>query len=313
MIDREALHKKLDRVAAGEKVSSVSQKPEDVPNDLSFMVGIRRRLKLEGNGPRGLALVGTKAYVAEYFTDSLGVIDVNPEVRPKAVSLPLYPKKLKMTQVRTGEMFFHDAALCFQHWQSCSSCHPDARTDGLNWDLLNDGMGNPKQTKSMLLAHKTPPSMMSGIREKAEVAVRSGIKFIQFAVRPEEDAVAIDEYLKSLRPVPSPKLVKGKLSDEAKRGKKVFEKVGCAHCHYGAVQTDLKQYDVGTAKGLDAGKEYDTPTLVEVWRTAPYLVDGSAATMADVITKCNPNDKHGKTSTLTPQEVSDLVEFVLSQ
>ena len=22
------------------------------------------------------------------------------------------------------EIFFHDATLCFQHWQSCASCHP---------------------------------------------------------------------------------------------------------------------------------------------------------------------------------------------
>ena len=34
--------------------------------------------------------------------------------------------------------------------------------------------------------------------------MRAGITHIQFAVRPEEDAVAIDEYLKTLQPVPSP-------------------------------------------------------------------------------------------------------------
>ena len=44
-----------------------------------------------------------------------------------------------------GNMYFHDATLGFQGWQSCASCHPnDARADGLNWDLLNDGLGNPK-------------------------------------------------------------------------------------------------------------------------------------------------------------------------
>ena len=29
----------------------------------------------------GLAVVGSRVYVAEYFTDSLGVLDLNPEVR----------------------------------------------------------------------------------------------------------------------------------------------------------------------------------------------------------------------------------------
>jgi cytochrome c peroxidase len=185
--------------------------------------------------------------------------------------------------------------------------------DGLNWDLLNDGMGNPKQTKSMLLAHKTPPSMMSGIRDSAETAVRSGIKFIQFAVRPEEDAIAIDEYLKSLRPVPSPKLVGGNLSPAAKRGEKVFKKARCADCHSGRYLTDQQTHDIGTATGLDQGRPYDTPTLVEVWRTAPYLVDGRSATMTDVLKKHNPKDAHGKTSDLTAEEVADLAEFVLSQ
>ena len=54
----------------------------------------------------------------------------------------------EMTEERRGEMLFNDATLCFQRWQSCSSCHPDARADGLNWDLINDGIGNPKNRVS---------------------------------------------------------------------------------------------------------------------------------------------------------------------
>ena len=313
VIDRAGLHEKLDKVAAGEKVSEVSLTPEDVPNDLAFLVGLRRRLRLSGNGPRGLALIGSKAYVAEYFTDSIGLIDVCPKVRPKAKSVVLGSEKA-LDVVRSGEKFFHDATLCFQHWQSCSSCHPGgARVDALNWDLLNDGMGNPKNTKSMLLAHQTPPAMITGIRESAEGAVRAGIKHIQFAVRPEEDAVAIDEYLKSLEPVPSPHLVKAKqLSRAAKRGKKVFQKAGCASCHPGPLYTDLKKYNFDMGKNMDEGREFDTPTLVEVWRTSPYLHDGRAATMKEVLTIYNPGDKHGTTSGLSEKQIDNLVEFVLS-
>ncbi|MHC4147198.1 MAG: cell surface protein, partial [Planctomycetota bacterium] len=82
-----------------------------------------------------------------------------------------------MTAERRGEMLFNDALLCFQSWQSCASCHPsDARVDALNWDLLNDGLGNPKNTKSLLLSHETPPAMITGIRENAEIAVRAGFR-----------------------------------------------------------------------------------------------------------------------------------------
>ncbi|MBE0537996.1 MAG: beta-propeller fold lactonase family protein [Phycisphaerae bacterium] len=312
VIDRAALHEKLAKVAAGQKVSDASSSADDVPNDLAFLVGLRRRLKLAGNGPRGVAVVGTKVYAAEYFSDSLGVIDIGSSVRPRAASIPL-GDKVALTERRTGEMLFSDATMCFQYWQSCASCHPgEARVDALNWDLMNDGLGNPKNTKSMLVAHKTPPAMVSGVRGNAEAAVRSGIRFILFAVRPEAEAVAIDTYLKSLEPVPSPYLVDGKLSESARRGEKVFKDAGCARCHPSPLYTNLQKYDVGLGLGREDGMEFDTPTLVEVWRTAPYLHDGRATTIGEVLTRFNKDDKHGETSKLSDKDLADLIEFVMS-
>ena len=312
VIDRAGLHERLEQAAQGRRVTDVSASAEDVPNDLAFLVGLRKRIDLTGNGPRGLAVIGRTVYAAEYFSDTLGVADLDSKVYRNARSIALGPKH-EPTAERQGEMFFHDARLCFQMWQSCSSCHPaDGRADGLNWDLLNDGLGNPKNTKSMLLAHQTPPAMVSGVRPDAEAAVRSGIKHIQFAVRPEEDAQAIDAYLQALRPVPSPHLVDGKLSPAAQRGEKVFETAGCAHCHPAPLYTNLKKYDVGLGTGREAGMEFDTPTLVEVWRTAPYLHDGRAVTIEEVLTTFNKDDKHGKTSELTNEEVADLTAYILS-
>lgn len=311
VIDRAELHKKLDTLASGKAVSDVSKTVDDAPNDLSFLVDIKRRLKLAGNGPRGVVMVGSSIYAAEYFSDSIGVVDCDPDVYPKAKSLPL-GDQTEMTVVRRGEMYFHDASLCFQKWQSCSSCHPDARVDALNWDLLNDGIGNPKNTKSLLLSHQTPPAMVSGIRGTAEDAVRAGIQHIQFAVRPEEDAQAIDEYLKSLKALPSPHLLNGELSGAAKRGRVLFEKSGCIRCHPSPLFTDLHSHDVGTGKDLDADRAFDTPTLVESWRTAPYLYDGRAGEMKDVFLEFNDKDRHGATSELSEKELSDLIEYVLS-
>jgi cytochrome c peroxidase len=155
--------------------------------------------------------------------------------------------------------------------------------------------------------------MSLGVRGTAEAAVRAGIKFILFTNQPEPVATSIDEYLKSLRPVPSPYLVHGKLSDAAKRGKKLFVKIGCAECHVPGLFTDLQHYSVGTNRTFDKPTDkFYTPTLIEVWRTAPYLHDGSAATIRDVVTTCNPHDEHGKTSKLSNQEINDLCEYVLS-
>jgi YVTN family beta-propeller protein len=322
--DFPALMKKLDALSAPKTeaggqtpaYTSASLTPADVPNDLSFLVGVRERRRLPENdlGPRGVVVVGRMAYTANYFSDTVSAVELDG-THPKATTIPLGPKP-QMTRQRLGELYFNDARICFQGWQSCATCHPgDARVDGLNWDLLNDGLGNPKNTKSMLLVFKTPPAMTSGVRESAEAAVRAGIRHILFTVQPPEVAEAMDAYIQALQPVPSPHLVKGKLSAAAKRGEKVFnnKEVGCVQCHPGPVFTDLQHYDVGTrgATDHDTGT-FDTPTLVELWRTAPYLHNGSAVTLKEVLTTGNKNDHHGKTSHLKPEQIDDLVEYLLS-
>lgn len=293
---------------------NVSRRAADVPNDLSFLVGLRKRIYLgvDAIGPRSLTIIGERAYVLNYYSDSLSIIGLNT-TNLHTRTIPL-GKNSVVDKIREGEIYFHDARLCFQGWQSCASCHPDdGRMDGLNWDLLNDGIGNPKNTRSLLFSHKTPPAMSLGVRDTAETAVRSGIKFILFGVPDEKIAGAIDEYLKSLKPVQSPFLVKGKLSEAAKRGKKIFDDVGCARCHPHGLYTDMNQYDVGTKGALDkSDSEFDTPTLIEVWRTSPYLHDGSAVSLKEVLTTKNKNDAHGATSHLTEQQLNDLIEFILS-
>jgi len=65
-------------------------------------------------------------------------------------------------------------------------------------------------------------------------------------------------------------------------------------------------------RGPDKGKRLDTPTLCEVWRTAPYLHDGRADTLKSIFREHNSGDLHGFTSSLTAQELADMIEFVLS-
>lgn len=276
--------------------------------DLRFLSGIRKRVKSSGNGPRVLKAYNEQVFVANYFSDFIDVVDLNNPVPANYKQLVLNDK-LVIDEVRLGEIYFNDASYCFQHWQSCNGCHPgDARTDGLNWDLMNDQMGNPKNCKSMLGAHKTPPAMISGIRPDAETAVRAGFKYIQFAKIEEEHAEAVDEYLKSLKPVPSPLLVDGQLSAKAKKGKQVFEEVGCVHCHKGPWLTDQKIHEIGKQGEYDHQNKWDTPTLIEVWRTGPYLHDGRAATLKDVFAR----EKHGLRKELSEEEIDILVEYVMS-
>jgi YVTN family beta-propeller protein len=283
------------------------------PIYLSLGESLWRRIELPGKGPRGLAAVGSKVYVAQYFSDTVAVVDLEIADDASIGTIALGPPP-QLTAERRGELLFHDATICYQQWLSCASCHPDGRVDGLNWDLMNDSTGNPKNTKSMLLAHPTPPAMAEGVRESAEEAVRSGIRNILFSDRPEDEAAAIDAYLKSLRPVPSPHLVDGRLSTAAERGRGLFqsEHVACHRCHPAPLYTDLRSHNVGSRRPNEYTDRFDTPSLVEVWRTAPYLHDGRYTTVKKLLVEGKHGLSRGRSKGLTEQDMDDLVEFVLS-
>ncbi len=301
VIDFRALERKLSGVPTGSFVA-----------DFGVLKGIRTRLALGVNGPRSLAIDGGIAYVPGFFSDSVAIVTLGGGTPPRTLLLGGVHQK---DTVREGERLFNDATICHQGWQSCATCHPEGRADGLNWDLLNDGIGNPKNTKSLLSAHKTPPSMSLGVRGSAEEAVRSGLKHILFAYRPESEARAIDDYLRSLRPTASPHLLKGALSPSAWRGKRLFSdpNVGCVTCHPPPLFTDCRPHQVAHALAPNGrALLLDTPTLVECWRTAPYLHDGSAASIEEVLVAKNLDDLHGRTSHLSPGQVQDLIAYVLA-
>ncbi|MDD3585751.1 MAG: hypothetical protein PHQ75_01095 [Thermoguttaceae bacterium] len=222
--------------------------------------------------------------------------------------------KPQWSEARRGEVLFHDATICMENWLSCATCHPDARVDGLNWDLINDGLGNPKNTKSMLLSHETPPSMISGVRKTAEEAVRAGVTHLLFNEIPENDCAAMDEYLKGLTPVSSPHLTDGKLSPSAERGKFLFEssRVDCASCHPAPLFTDLSFHNVKSQDFYDNISRFDTPSLIEVWRTAPYMNTGHYKTVKELLIKGKHGNTDGRLNRLTARELDDLVEYVLS-
>jgi YVTN family beta-propeller protein len=309
-----ALPPGYDAAKAADRYEASKAKNE-LPDDLPFFDGNRARIKLSGGdlGPRAVVVVGQFGYVANYFSDTLTAINLK-EAEPTAKSIALGPKPV-MDAVRKGEFYFHDAGICYDGWQSCASCHPgDGRVDGLNWDLLNDGVGNPKNTKSLLLATTRAPVMSLGVRANAEVAVRAGVRYILFTNQSEEVISSLVAYVQSLKPVPSPFLVQGRLSASATRGKKIFVQSHCADCHVPiSSYTNMHSYDVGTRGPNDKTTDkFYTSTLIEVWRTAPYLHDGSAPTIRDVVTKRNPQNEHGETSKLTSQEIDDLCTYVLS-
>jgi cytochrome c peroxidase len=142
----------------------------------------------------------------------------------------------------------------------------------------------------------------------------TGFEHILFNSQPQKEVIdCVVAYIESLKPVPSPYLDHGKLSRSALRGEKVFENAGCADCHTPGLFMDSTPHDVGTRASLDnAADEFYTPTLVELWRTAPYLHDGSAPTIRDAITARNPAGNHGRISSLSAEEIEHLCAYLLS-
>ena len=79
-------------------------------------------------------------------------------------------------------------------------------------------------------------------------------------------------------------------------------------CHPHPLFTTRQKVD----PGLGSGVLYDVPTLIEVWRTAPYLHSGDALTLRETITDFNFMQKRGKTIDLSEHELDDLIEYLKS-
>lgn len=144
------------------------------------------------------------------------------------------------------------------------------------------------------------------------------------------DLDALAAYVTSLADhLPSPhRNADGTLTAAAARGRVLFESatLGCTTCHAGEHLSDSRfesagvprLHDVGTL-GAGSGQRLggtlegiDTPTLHGLWHSPPYLHDGSAPSLRDVLTTRNPDDRHGVTSGLAPAELDDLLAYLLS-
>ena len=111
------------------------------------------------------------------------------------------------------------------------------------------------------------------------------------------------------------------LSEAAQRGLKLFVgKAHCSACHSGPNFTDNAFHNLGVGinnEMPDLGRAeisqlegdrgaFKTPTLREIARTAPYMHDGSLATLEDVI------EYYNKGGTANPQLDEEIFELKLS-
>jgi YVTN family beta-propeller protein len=314
---------------------------EPLDDDYQFVE--RTKLTGVGQNPRAVRVSPDGKTVYAYNAMDFAVSVHDPDLKRLATVTTCAPPKTP-EWVR-GKVLFNSAKppMTSRKWIACSSCHPDGHSDGRVWQ-------NPegrRKTPALLGVAHTHPLHWSADRDEVqdfEYTIRGrlmqGPGFLRGQTKTKvgfepveldekcagrsKDLDAIAIYTNSFDFTLSPHIpARGKLSAEAERGKKLFfdQTVGCATCHSGPYYTDsslqrpFKLHDVGTGQDDPTermGPKYDTPTLLGVYRTAPYLHHGRAKTLRDVLTTCNKDDKHGKTSHLKPAELDDLVAFLKS-
>ena len=312
-----------------------------VDDDYSEIENIRGPVRL-GNNPRAVRVSPDNAvvYIYNAMDYAVAVHDAATMALVKTIPVCKPPKSPEWVR---GKLLFNTShpPLSSRKWISCSSCHPDGHGDGRVWQQPE---GLRKTTAFFGMAH-THPLHWSGDRDEVqdfEFTIRGklmgGAGLMRGPLPPKvgyhkieletitagksKDLDALAIYSNSFEPDLSPHaLGVGKLSDSGSRGKELFfsKAVGCASCHSGPFFTDssltkpFKLHDVGTG-GDDPtermGPRYDTPTLLGIYRTAPYLHHGKARTLHELLTKYNAKDRHGKTSHLAAGDVDDMVEFL---
>jgi YVTN family beta-propeller protein len=239
--------------------------------------------------------------------------------------------------VFSGKRLFYDAAddrLARDNYISCASCHNDGGQDGRVWDLtgFSEGLRNTIELRGRSgmghgLLHWTGNfdevqdfegqirTLAAGTGLMTNTAFNTGTRSQPLGdpkVGTSVDLDALAAYVASLDAVPASPYRNGALSAQAQQGATLFANFGCGSCHAGASFTDSPlgtRHDVGTIHAGSGSRlgvavdGFDTPTLLGSWGSAPYLHDGSAATLDAAIAAHND-------SAPTATELAALAAFL---
>jgi DNA-binding beta-propeller fold protein YncE len=304
---------------------------------------------LPGHQPEGLVLSAdeTQLFIEERNTADVAVVKVERSATGVLLNVDGAPIARLATDpmpatLRLGQHLFYSAnsdeyPITKNHWVACATCHPEGRSDAVTWRFEQGPRDTPTNAGGTL-----------GTGFLLRTADRTRVQDYWHTINTEQggqfDATAQASLLDALEayvdhgiPFAVPPS-----TDAAKvtLGRDVFNRpaVGCTMCHTGPRFTDsgsgnptldlagpITLHDVGTC--VTAGDfpdlahqavngdprsacNFDTPSLQGLWDSAPYLHDGSAATIKDVLEKTR--GRMGDISSLTSDEEDALVEFLKS-
>ena len=279
--------------------------------------------------------------------DSSGVTSSTSFAMPLLGQVSTVSSEQLAPQVLRGKRIFYnarDARMTKSGYLSCATCHLDGGGDGQVWDFTDRGEGlrntiplvgragvgqgrvhwtaNFDEIQDFEHDMRGPFGGKGFLPDELFSSGTVSVPLGQPKRGLNADLDALAEYVTSLSEFGlSPwRLAGGALTSKAQKGKLLFASLNCAACHSGAGFTDSPSgqiHDVGTlgpGSGQASGGPLtglDTPTLRGLWASAPYLHDGSAATLRDVFSTRNPGGLHGPTNTLTKQELKRLEAYLL--
>ena len=221
--------------------------------------------------------------------------------------------------VLVGKQFFYDAKdprLALDSYISCAGCHNDGGQDGRIWDLTGFGEGlrntiglNGHAGTGQGFLHWSGNfdevqdfegqirTLAGGTGLMTNAQFNTGTRSQPLGDRKagiSTDLDALAAYVTALNSfAASPyRNADGTLTAAAQAGKTIFQNQNCAQCHSGVAFTDSSNVlfrNIGTIKPSSGNRlgvqltGIDTPTLRDTWATAPYLHDGSAATLGEAV------------------------------
>jgi predicted RecA/RadA family phage recombinase len=243
-------------------------------------------------------------------------------------------------ELRGLQVFYHARVpdISPEGYMSCASCHDDGGHDGMTWDLthMGEGLRNTLSLRGTSGTRFGNLHWSSNFDEVQDFEVQlehlsgaegliPGQTFTDL-VSPtsyttagaSDDLDALAAYVTSLGKssvLRSPNSCSwgGRCSQNSHNGAWQFIAYGCVDCHTGAAFRDGENHDVGTiapSSGQRLGSpltEIRTPTLIELWDTAPYFHDGSAATLEEVMSRGD----HAEMG-LDEREQRNLIQYLLN-
>ncbi|MCS6815750.1 MAG: c-type cytochrome [Blastocatellia bacterium] len=276
---------------------------------------------------------------------------------------PMTPEKVAL-----GRQLFFDKRLSADESRSCYSCHLNEKglSDGLPTSLGALGKRLPRNSPTLWNIGYHHEFYWDGRAPTLERQIFAAWTGGNMSAKPEEVAAKLNQiegYRRQFRKVfgtdATPDAIvkalaaytrtiiggntawdrwragdENAISEEAKRGWEIFQRIGCTNCHDGLLFTDLQYHNVGigmdkpnpdlgrynvTKQDRDRGA-FKTPTLRDVARSAPYFHDGSVATLEEAVDimlaggKPNPwlDRANLKPAKITPEERQALLAFLRS-